>query len=470
MVEEETSMKRSRNLIILVSLLILLTGTYAYIKIHPKKGTDASSQNISVLKLDASKIKNISLKSESGTVTIEKSGSSWKLTDNPGIKLDDTAISNIVNSLSNLNVTSVINEAGDLAQFGLQGSPSEAAAVLNDGTQKAVLIGAKTPDGNGYYIMLKGDSKVYIIPSANGDYLLYSLADIRDKNISSISVDDVNYIKVSLKDGKVFEAEQVANGSSAAQYIDEGLWAAVKPYSIPYAVGETKLKTITDGITGLKIDEFVEDNAKDLSKYGLDKPRLEFFARDKNGNAIDLYFGNNKDDSHIYFRKSDSNSVYTTDISTYNDFKVNPYDMVSKSIFLKNIDNVDTITVETAGKQYFLAIARTAKPAQKQGDSPETVSTYTINGKTIDENDFRNLYSSIIGLTAEAENDRSVPEKPDVKFTFNLNTGAKKHVIVTYCPYNSDFYSVFIDGKSDFLISRSQIQKVLDSIKTTAEK
>ena len=466
MVEEETSMKRSRSLIILAAVLVLLTGTYVYLT-HSKKSATAGSSSTEVLKLDTTKIKSITLKSKS-TVAIEKKDGSWQLSENPGIKLDDTAISNVLHSICNLNATSVISDAGsNLSQYGLQDSPSEAAAVLDDGTQKTVLIGNKTPDGTGYYMMLKGGSKVYMIQSTDGDYLRYSLTDIRDKNISSINVSYINYIKVSPKDGKVFEAETVAKGSSAAQYIDEGSWAVVKPYSIPQVIDETKLQNITDGITNLKIDDFVEDNAKDLSKYGLDKPVLEFLARDSSGQSIDLFFGKKKDDSHIYFMKSGSKSIYTADTDVFNDFNVKPGDMITKSIFLKNIDDVDTIAVESSGKQYLLAITRTSK---KNGDSTATTAAYTINGKTVSENDFKNLYADIVGLTTESENDKNIAEKPDIKFTFNLNTGVKKHYTVTYCPYNSDFYAVFVDGKSDFLISRTQVQKVIDSINTILKK
>lgn len=467
MVEEETSMKRSRSLIILAAVLILLTGTYVYLT-HSKKSAAAGSSSTEVLKLDTSKIKSIILKSKGKTVTIDKKGSIWQLAGNTGIKLDDTAISNVLHSICSLSATSIINDTkSDLSQYGLQNSPAEATAVLDDGTQKTILVGNKTPDGTGYYVMLKGDSRVYMIQSSDGDYLLYSLNDIRDKNISSINVSDINYLKIVPKGGKIFEAEEVVKGSYAAQYIDEGAWAALKPYSIPQMIDETKLENITNGITGLKIDDFIEDNAKDLAKYGLDKPVLEFLAKDSDGKSLHLYFGKDKDSSHIYFMTSNSKSIYTTDMATYSDFNVKPIDMITKSFFLKDIDDVNTISVESSGTQYSLAIKRTAK---KNGSSTETAAAYAINGKSVNENDFRNLYADIIGLTAESESNKNVPEKPDVKFIFNLNTGTKKQFIISYCPYDSDFYAVFIDGKSDFLISKSQVQKVLDSIKTTAEK
>ncbi len=71
-----------------------------------------------------------------------------------------------------------------------------------------------------------------------------------------------------------------------------------------------------------------------------------------------------------------------------------------------------------------LTITRTTKKAEKAGDPDDVVATYTADGKTLDEDNFKKFYQAVIGLQVEGEVSRTVSEQPEVSVTYTLNKGA----------------------------------------------
>lgn len=459
-------MMRSKSLIILAIVLALLTGAYIYITKHPKKATTAESQTVEVLKLDAAKIKKITVKTKDNSLILERKDSTWVLASNPSIKIDPAAADNIATGFASLSADKVLTDSGsNLDEYGLKTPAAEITGTLDDNTEKTILIGSKTAKGDSYYASIKGDSKVYIIQSATGDLLSFTLDSIRDKNISSLDANSMNYVKMVRGDGKSIELQLVKSGSAEEQEFGQGAWVISKPYNNIHGTDSTKADSITSGIPELKISGFVEDNAKDLSKYGLDKPVLDVTAKDSKGAELHICFGKDKDDNSIYFRLANSTAIYTMDKSSFTSLDVSAFDLAEKNVYIRNINDIDSITIEGQGNKYALSMSRTTKPAEKEGDTAQTVTAYKLNDKDINETDAQNLVSGILGLTVEAENDKQVSEKAEYKFTFNLNKGPEKQVTLSYCPYNNDFYAVFRNGRADFLISKAQVQKLIQSIK-----
>ena len=48
----------------------------------------------------------------------------------------------------------------------------------------------------------------------------------------------------------------------------------MQPYSNPRSVSTDKFEKVLDAISALSIEDIIEDDPADLSKYGLDDPHL----------------------------------------------------------------------------------------------------------------------------------------------------------------------------------------------------
>jgi ribosome biogenesis protein Nip4 len=238
-----------------------------------------------------------------------------------------------------------------------------------------------------------------------------------------------------------------------------------KPYKIPRSVDTEKVDVIIKAIPEIGIVDIVEENAKELSKYGLDKPILELIAKDKDNHTFHIQIGKDKDTNLVYFKLADSNNVYTTEKEKAKALKPDPFTLITKFAYLVNIDDVDKIDIQTKDKNYVITLTRQlTKKAEKEGEKDEYAVTYKVNDKEIKEEDFKKYYQSLIGLTADAENNKNVGQKAELTTTYYLNKGNTKVVKVEYCPYNADFYSILRDGNAEFLISKDKVNKMLSDL------
>ena len=98
------------------------------------------------------------------------------------------------------------------------------------------------------------------------------------------------------------------------------------------------------------------------------------------------------------------------------------------------------------------------------GKKEEIKETYFLDGREIEEKPFKTMYQSVIGILFDAEYTPPLADKPEVRLTYNLNVGNVRIYNVNFVPYNVDFYALFINGKSRFLVNRQQIANMLSDL------
>jgi hypothetical protein len=312
-----------------------------------------------------------------------------------------------------------------------------------------------TPNGNAYYLMAEGDPKLYTVSSTDGQNLSGRLNDIRDKNLSSMDQDAVDSLRIT-------KGNSTIEFAGAGDRLGWGKWAMVKPYSIPYSADDTTVDNlISSALHNLTVSEFIDDNPSSLAKYGLDKPTMQVEL--KEGDSVfQLYFGKDEDSTHTYMKTGDSKAVYTVDKEKLADFTgAEPFTVLDKSIFIGSIDDLDKIEIDAQGRKYVLEIVRTPS----SDGTGSTSAVYKVNGKEVKEEDFKNFLTTLYGLSYEAESAKNVPDTPDLKTVFYANKGPEKTVTVEYAPCNADFYGVFRNGKSSFLVSRDKVNGVIAALK-----
>lgn len=459
-------MKKSRSLLILTAILVALGGVYAFSSLNPKKAEEPALEpsKIKLSVIDSKKIVKMSLNSSNGILSFEKSGDLWRVKQNPDMKIDQIVVEDVVTGFANIYGDKVVAENPEnLEEFGLKPSVVTATVLLDDGSSIELYLGNKTPQGDSYYMMFKGDAKLYTIEASVSKGFYYALSDVRDKKVMALSMDNLNYIKIVNKVGKTIELKKAAAGSLEEAEYGADSWMATKPYNSAYPVDNGGVSSIIDNISGISIDKFVEDNPSDYSKYGLDKPVMEITAKD-GAATFQAYIGKDTEDEYVYFRVEGSKAVYAMDKNKLTALNTKPFDLVDKYIAVSLIDDVDQVIIDNLGVKSVMTLNRVTKPAQNAGDKDEVVTTFKIDGKDVAEDNARIFYQQVSGLLKEADNDKKIAEKPDIKITYILNKGEPKQVSISFCSYNTDFYAVFKDGKSDFLISKAQVQVVMDGL------
>ncbi|HVP17584.1 MAG TPA: DUF4340 domain-containing protein [Spirochaetia bacterium] len=461
-----------RRLLTLGIVLVVLAGLVgAYLVVTRPRPVKAASTAPALISADKDKLMKIVLSDRAeGTLTLEKKGKSWSVDSSRQFALDQSNLDDIVLTFTSLTAERVIDEKpADLAQYGLAPPRAVGEAFFSDGTTKTLLLGDKTPTGNAYYLQVKGDAKVYTVWTNHGEQMHWRLADLRDKRISpEIAYDKITYFRLSRADGPVIELKQKTEEQNKTFQLGFSRYLMTRPYSYPRGVDSEKQDQLIKGPQQIQISSFVNDAPKNLAPYGLATPRAEVIVRDAS-NTLDFLIGSEAGPDKTYFSIRGRPAVYTTTTSSLSFLKTTPWDIVDKFVFIPNIDDVDRIDISSEGASHSLAIARVTKKAEKAGEKATVEATYSVDGKTVEEDSFKAFYQQLVGMQVEGEAARKVPETPDVTVRFFLNKGLSRTATITYARYDRDFDAVFLNGKNDFAIGRQQLTKMLEKLEALAK-
>src|SRR5436853_544324 len=113
-----------------IALLVVLIGLCAYIYFvlskKPETGAETAKERVFV-SLDADKIDEVTVKSESGdTTTLKKANGMWQITAPLMVKADQMQVGSLATNLSTLEITRVVDEnPADLKEYGLDAARVE---------------------------------------------------------------------------------------------------------------------------------------------------------------------------------------------------------------------------------------------------------------------------------------------------------------------------------------------------------
>ena len=150
-------------------------------------------------------------------------------------------------------------------------------------------------------------------------------------------------------------------------------------------------------------------------------------------------------------------NVYTTDKSRLDFMKTTAWDIVDKFVFIPNIEDVDRMDITSGGARPHASDPEDDEESREEGRAGYGRVDLHGDGKKAEEESFKNFYQPVIGLQVEGEATGHVPDRPDMSVKFYLNKGPSKTVTVDYAPYDSDFYAVFLDGRSEFALTKQQL-------------
>ena len=132
-----------------------------------------------------------------------------------------------------------------------------------------------------------------------------------------------------------------------------------------------------------------------------------------------------------------------------------PFDFILKIPVLISADTVEAVEISADGEKYEIEVD-TAK------------DSYGFGKKRVKKEEFTALYQAISGIKLVSETDQEESgrkEEPRLSVIYRRNTGDAPDVCVSYYPFDEEFVSVEIDGKERFLVSKEEIETVIEQIK-----
>jgi hypothetical protein len=437
---------RKKILIAAAVFLVLLIGGYLGARAYQDAQAAQPSGETYVddrIKLDAPERDNIvKITVPSTGIQLEKKGEVWETVPPSSIRIDQSAVGSVLWSLGYMYADRIIDEAPEnLADYGLD-NPLSSIITGSDGKEAEFLRGNKTPSGSGYYVMVKGDPRVYLLSLYTAERLILSMKDIRDRALSSaFEMQEFRRFLLETAESRV----EVVPVSEQSGLISE-LFSHVltSPYVVPREVDSERFSAIFESLQNIQILDFIDDAPPSLEPYGLDKP-IRVFLETENA-QLDLLLGKTTE-GRQYAKLPGESGVFT--VNEIDSVRVSPFELAGKFAFIVNIKNVDRLSVRGGAQSLAAEIVRL----------DEDTETYFLNGRQAAEKEFKAFYQALIGLMADAE----YPDRPgqgggeEITIEYHLNNPPGVTVAVKLIPYNRDFYALDREGVVEFLVSRPQV-------------
>jgi hypothetical protein len=132
------------------------------------------------------------------------------------------------------------------------------------------------------------------------------------------------------------------DGSTLTIKRDNNKWAITTPEALP--TDQDAVNGIASSLNPVSADNVVEDNATDLSKYGLNAPSLTVTVHEKNGKSDEIYFGDDVPaGSLVYARAGSASKVYAVSSSTKTSFDKSANDLRDKRLLTFNSNQLTRI-------------------------------------------------------------------------------------------------------------------------------
>lgn len=169
---------------------------------------------------------------------------------------------------------------------------------------------------------------------------------------------------------KIEEVRVTADKETTLLRKSEGTWRMLEPAQVD--ADQTETSGLTTSLTGVEMGRVVEDNASDLSRYGLADPKIKIAFKAQGNAAGELHLGDKTaTNTDMYAVKAGEKRVFLVPSFQETSFNKKPFDLRDKRIVTIKRDDIDLLDVSGA-TTYQLARSGTEwslkRPMQARGD------------------------------------------------------------------------------------------------------
>mgnify|MGYP005980866345 CR=1 FL=1 len=499
-------MKKSTKLVSAVVVLAVLGGVYVGLNTYVSKEEKAESSSEEESKTEVFSVKTDDIKSlefivDKKEVTFEKKDDSWVKKDETAFPVNQTTLDSAASAIETVEADRVLEDVEDLAEYGLD-SPSNTVTVdTADGTTK-LNIGDENTSTNQYYISrADDDSTVYVVAADTVSPFMNSLYDYaQGEDFPTIDSSTVKKVQVSEdKDSYVLE-----ENSDGATWDVSGDGSSDKESADTTAAGN-----VTSGLGSFAFDQFVNYNAEDLSRYGLDKPyatitvdyqeEVEDDSTDstesgendstasesdsENSDTTDtdsssedadsktttvdkqlvIYVGDEAGDGSRYVTVDDK-QIYTMSTDTLSAvIDKTPSDLWSLIVNYLSVKNLDQLQVTYGETTNTVNVSRETF-TDDDGNEKET-TTYQLDGEEIESTTFTTFYNKLINMAGQKRLTEAYTPAADPEMTAVFTDSDKNQTTVTFYTYDTNYYAAVV-GDKVFLVNKMTVKEMFNAYET----
>jgi uncharacterized protein DUF4340 len=436
-----------------LALLVVLIGLggYIYFVLAKKPDSTVTKQEKLFPALEASKIDDLKVKSESGDVTsLKKDGGAWKIVAPIQVPAADSDATSVANALGDIEVVRVVEEnPTDLKPFGLDAPQIDVEYKSAEAkTAGHLLVGAKATAGGNFYAKREDQKRVVLIAQYHESSLNKSTFDLRDKSIIKLDRTKVDGVDLKL-DTKAIEFTK-ANAD----------WKMVKP--IAARADFSAVDGLVGRVESAQMKSLVTSTPTpaDIKTFGFDKPQAVVNLHLGSARAT-LEIGGKANDTTTYVRDTSKPDIFTIDNSSADDFKKPADDYRKKELF--DFRAFDATRVElTKGGQTVVF----ERVKAKDDKSPDTWHRVSPNPGDPDRSKVESLLAGLADVRATSFVDSTAKtglQSPALIVDAKFDDG-KKQERVTFGKNGSDAFASRPDDPGAAKIEADKLDEAIKAL------
>lgn len=382
-----------RGLTSTLALVVVLAGLGGYIYFVDSKrpantGAEGEPAREKVFSVETDKINEIRLTYQGESTLLRKADGGWKLIEPTQVDADPPEAIGLAQNITSLESVRVVDDnPGDIAQFGLANPPIAVEFKAEGGVSGSFKLGNKNATQGELYAIKDGEKRVFLVSSFQESNFNRKPFDLRDK-------------KVLKFDREKADSLVLTKGSDSLELTRAGSeWTVSKPVASrsDYSAVEGFLTRLSSS----NMSKLLEENPKDLAKYGLDKPAMTVTIGSGSSKTV-LEVGKTEGDQ-TYARDAARPIVFTVDTTLQGDLNKSFDDYRKKELFefrpfsLAKLRAV--LDAPSGPKTYELEKVKPAKP-----EDPETWKVTRVGGSShaADQAAMDDLLNKLTAIKAES--------------------------------------------------------------------
>ncbi len=447
-----------KKIVILSAVIVALTLVLVWVMLmdspdseNTGENADSSSQEYTaeksydekgdIYRCSIESISDITVISGSERFRFVKSNGNWKCDLVPEGRLDNAKVMRLATGLGALRYVDIFDDEVSPEECGItDGTPT--IVFASDIGEVTLRIADSFNDENLCYVTASVSDSVYSVKKSAVENFFLPLESYRNDSLMRINSDSVEEIKIANENGIVVLKKGKADKANAI--FNE--WRMIIPVEI--SASDTEIaKNIFEAVENMKISRYVDDNAN-FSAYGLGAKDKYVSVGESGGKVRTLYFGDKKDGMY-YVSMESSDSIYAVDEELLLFATLKPIDLADRHVKLVMKDSLSKIIVESADKKY------TVEVSEERNESK-------INGRKLEESEFSGgVFASVCGLIAD---DIYTGETGDAEVTITYVHPDGTSDKIEFSTYDSRYYAVCENGNAKFLIQKSKIDSMFETL------
>ena len=280
------------------------------------------------------------------------------------------------------------------------------------------------------------------------------------ETIKILSLDQLEMAKITVENSgqtMVFERTMVKQKSDDGKETDVKSWKISSPADL--RIDPSKVESLAINVSSVIADKLIEENAADLSKYGLDKP-VRVTVQMNDGSVKTLEIGSQTPTKAGYYvKEKDAGKVYTIDSYTGEKIKVAKNNVRDDRLFPDlSSDNVTGFAMERKGQSVFTS---------KKAGNTEWNLTSPIQGDVNTTSVMPMLdavvLSTVVNYTEDKPADLSKYglDKPSYAFEVDTGTAKTRLLLGSESKTAGEIYAKFENTNEVFTLS-TEVYNFLD--------